>query len=396
MKLFLPLLSLALCAAQPASGFMSGLDVLERDHFQQLKGKRVGLITNKTAVDRSGRSAIDVLFASDQLTLVALFGPEHGLRADQPAGAPVDDSKDKKTGLPIYSLYGKTKQPTDEMLRGIDTLVFDIQDVGTRFYTYLATMAMAQEEASKRHIGFVVLDRPNPIGGTVMEGHVLEDPDPKDPTGYFPVPTRHGLTPAEMARLNADVKGLQKPTIIALQGWNREMLFDQTGYDWIAPSPNIKDLDAAIVYPGIGCFEATNISVGRGTDSPFLWFGAPWMDAKKVVKALKAAKIAGMDFAVEKRTPSEEPYAGHACRGVALKVRDRRQVRSLDVFVHAVYALRHQKGFDMRETGSTNVVGANIFQAAFNSKKTPQDLLSEYEISWRRFAQTREKYLLYP
>ena len=148
MKLFLPLLSLALCAAQPASGFMSGLDVLERDHFQQLKGKRVGLITNKTAVDRSGRSAIDVLFASDQLTLVALFGPEHGLRADQPAGAPVDDSKDKKTGLPIYSLYGKTKQPTDEMLRGIDTLVFDIQDVGTRFYTYLATMAMAQEEAS--------------------------------------------------------------------------------------------------------------------------------------------------------------------------------------------------------------------------------------------------------
>ncbi|MCX5794258.1 MAG: DUF1343 domain-containing protein [Elusimicrobia bacterium] len=393
----LPALTLALfAAARPAAAFMAGIDALERSDFAVLQGKRVGLITNQTGVDRQGRSTVDVLFASRNLSLVALFSPEHGFRGDQTGGDSVGDSTDPVTGLPVYSLYGKTHRPTSEMLRGVDVLVFDIQDVGARFYTYLTTMALCMEEASKRGIDFVVLDRPNPLGGEVLEGPVLEGPF--DFTGYFPVPVRHGLTPGEMARLHADVKGLKlKLTVVSLQGWTREMHYDQTGYAWVKPSPNLRDLDAALLYPGLGLFEASNMSVGRGTDSPFLWFGAPWLDSARLVKTLRAAGLPGLSFTDESRTPGEDLYSGRACSGVRIEVLDRGRVRSLDVFVHAVAALRDQKisDFQLQARESALMVGSNIYKAVFESKDPAGRILADFEASWRRFDSQRQKYLLY-
>ncbi|MDD5302285.1 MAG: DUF1343 domain-containing protein, partial [Elusimicrobia bacterium] len=372
-----PLLALALClaAAAPASATMlAGIDVLERADFEPLRGKRVGVITNQTGADLSGRSTVDLLFASKKFELVAIFSPEHGFRGDRRDGDPVGDAKDPATGLPVYSLYGKTRRPTEEMLRGIDVLVFDIQDVGTRAYTYLSTMGLCMEEAAKRGIEFVVLDRPNPLGGTVLEGPVLEGPF--DFTGYFPVPVRHGMTPGEMARLHADVKSLKlRLSVVPLQGWTRATLYDETFYPWINPSPNIRGLDAALLYPGFVGFESSPYSVGRGTDEPFLWFGAPDLDAPSVVRALDAAELAGVSFKVENRTPALDIYAGKACRGVRVDVLDRKKVRSLDIFVHAVSALRRSRivaaawgGFEP----ASMTAGQNLFRSVLESSDPPR------------------------
>jgi uncharacterized protein YbbC (DUF1343 family) len=394
------LLALALClaAAAPASAAMlAGIDVLERADFELLRGKRVGVITNHTGADSAGRSTVDLLFASKKLQLVAIFSPEHGFRGDHRDGDPIGDTKDPATGLPVFSLYGATRRPTPEMLLGIDVLVFDIQDVGTRAYTYLSTMGMCMEEAAKRGIEFVVLDRPNPLGGEVLEGPVLEGPF--DFTGYFPVPVRHGMTPGEMARLHAGVKGLNlRLSVVPLQGWTRAALYDETAYPWINPSPNIRGLDAALLYPGFVSFESSPYSVGRGTPTPFLWFGAPGLDALSMVRALEAAGLAGAAFSVENRTPTQDIYAGTTCRGVRVDILDRKSVRSLDIFVHAVSALRRSRilavswgGFDPASmTG-----GQNLFRAVLQSPEPPRKILAGFEASWRAFDASRAKYLLY-
>ncbi|MBI3553196.1 MAG: DUF1343 domain-containing protein [Elusimicrobia bacterium] len=383
-------------AARPAGALQAGIDVLEAQGFAPLAGKRVGLITNHTGVDASGRTTIDALFAAKNLQLVALFSPEHGIRGDKNGGAPIGDAKDPVTALPIYSLYGATKRPTDAMLKGLDALVFDIQDVGARFYTYLSTMGMAIEEADKRRIAFVVLDRPNPIGGETLEGPVLDGPFTF--TGYFPVPVRHGMTPGEMARLHAAAKGLTLAlTVVPLQGWSRATLYDQTGYAWINPSPNIRSLDAALLYPGIGLFEATNMSVGRGTDAPFLWFGAPWLDARSLVQVLDAARLPGVHFEVEDKTPAQDLYAGKLCRGVRIEVLDRRSVRAVDIFVHAVCALRDQKvaDFHLIAAQAKTMTGSDLYGAVFGSKDSAAGILSRFEGSWRGFAAARTPFLLY-
>ena len=383
-------LAIAGAARPAAAAALSGIDVLERSDFAALAGKRVGVITNQTAVDSSGRNTVDALFAAKSLTLAAIFSPEHGFRGDHRDGDHVSDSTDAATGLPIYSLYGKTRRPTEAMLRGLDVLVFDIQDVGARHYTYLSTMALCMEEAAKRGLEFVVLDRPDPLGGTEVEGPVREGPF--DFTDYFPVPTRHGLTAGETARLHADVKGLKlKLTVIRVAGWSRGDLYDATGLRWINPSPNIRNLDAALLYPGLGLFEAAAVSVGRGTDEPFLWFGAPGLDAASVVRALEAAALPGLRFSEESRTPTEDIYAGRPCRGVRIEVLDRSRVRALDVFVRAVCAMRGQK--DLRLDSAAP--GKNLFRAVYDSVDPPEKILAGYEKSWRAFAASREKYLLY-
>lgn len=397
MKLLLAL-ALVLAAARPASAaVLAGIDVLERADFEPLRGKRVGVITNQTGADAAGRGTVDVLFASKKFNLVAIFSPEHGFRGDHRDGDPVGDMKDPATGLPVYSLYGQTRRPTAEMLRGIDVLVFDIQDVGTRAYTYLSTMGMCMEEAAKLGIEFIVLDRPNPLGGTVLEGPVLTGPF--EFTGYFPVPIRHGMTPGEIARLHADTKSLNlRLTVVPLQGWSRSMLYDETAYPWINPSPNIRGLDAALLYPGFVWFEASPYSVGRGTGSPFLWFGAPGLDAAAMVKALDAAGLAGARFTVENRTPAQDVYAGTTCRGVRVDVLDRKAVRGLDIFVHAVSALRRLKvvaplwgGLDP----SAMTAGQSFYRAVLESADPPRKILADYESSWRAFEASRAKYLLY-
>ncbi len=393
---FALVLLLAQVSTLSAGPLLAGIDVLQQTDFAGLEGKRVGVITNQTGVDRHGRSLVDLLFAAKKLTLVAIFSPEHGFRGDQDAGAHVDHARDAQTGLPVFSLYGKTRRPTAEMLRGIDTLVFDIQDVGARFYTYLSTMGICMEEAAAHGIEFVVLDRPNPLGGDVLEGPVLEKTGSF--VGYFPVPIRHGLTAGEMARLHAEAKGLKlRLTVIPVRGWRRSMLFDQTGRSWVRPSPNLRSLDAALLYPGLCLFEATNLSVGRGTDAPFRWFGAPWLDAKALVRTLEAARLAGVRFHVEARTPATDVHARRWCHGVRVEVTDRAAVRSVAIFVHVVCALRDQgvAEFALKRQHAALLVGSDIFAAVFRARRSPAQILAGFATSAAGCAESRRPHLLY-
>lgn len=396
LKISSALLAAWLAAAPAAAAVLTGLDVAEQDDFARFAGRRVGIITNQTGVDRAGRSSVDALFSSHNAKLVAIFSPEHGFRGTADGGAVIGNSTDPVTGLPIYSLYGKTYRPTAAMLAGVDVLVFDIQDVGARFYTYLATMAMCMEEAARRGIPFVVLDRPNPISGDVMEGPVLAD-NIQDITGYFPVPVRHGMTPGEMALFHKAVRGLALDlTVVKLQGWARGSYFDETGLPWVNPSPNIRGLDAALLYSGIGAFESTNMAVGRGTDSPFMWFGAPWLDAARLAGTLNASGLAGVRFFPEDRTPAGDIYAGRLCHGVRLEITDRRAVRTMEIFVRAVCALRDSRyyaGFRFDETRLT--AGNNVYKAVFGSKDPPEKIIADFAAQSAAFGRRRQPYLLY-
>lgn len=376
---------------------LSGLDVLEKRDFSQLAGKRIGLITNHTALDSGGRNIVDALWESKKVRIAALFSPEHGFRGTAGHGEKISNSTDTVTGLPVYSLYGKDKRPAPEMLSGTDALVFDIQDVGARFYTYLTTMGYAMEEAAKNNIEFIVLDRPNPVTGDIMEGPVLQD-DIRFFTAYFPVPVRHGLTPGEMARLHAGMNKIPvKLTVIPLEGWNRKMWQDETGLKWVNPSPNIRNVDAAALYPGIGCFEATNVAVGRGTDTPFMWFGAPWLKAKKLAKRLSKAGIKGVRFTREKRTPADDLYAGKECDGVKMEITDRNALRSVEIFVRAAVLLRdiQPEDFGIKWEEMRKMVGTDRFRALYDSGASAEVILYDFEKSLEGFSSLRKKYLLY-
>ena len=270
---------------------LSGIDVLEAYGFRELAGRRVGLITNRSARDSAGRRTVDVLHQAPGPKLVALFSPEHGL--DASAEGKIASSRDSATGLPIHSLYGSTMRPTASMLAGLDALVFDMQDVGTRYYTYPTTMAYAMEAAAQNQLDFFVLDRPDPITAATVQGPVL-DADLTSFITYMPLPVRYGMTIGELARLfNAEKNIGAKLHVITMRRYQRSMWFDQTGFAWVAPSPNLRKLEQAVLYPGVGMAEAANISVGRGTDSPFELVGAPWIDGKALADQLNARRIAG-------------------------------------------------------------------------------------------------------
>ncbi|MHB0995357.1 MAG: exo-beta-N-acetylmuramidase NamZ family protein [Elusimicrobiales bacterium] len=394
----LPLLAAALLAGPARAAVTTGLEAAAADDFAMFAGKRVGLVTNQTGVDASGRSGVDAMFASRKAKLVAIFSPEHGFRGNAADGEVINNSTDPVTGLPIYSLYGKTHRPTSAMLAGIDVLVFDIQDVGARFYTYLTTMALCMEEAAKRKIPFVVLDRPNPISGLVMEGPVLAR-NIQDFTGYFPVPVRHGMTAGEVALLHKDLRGIAADlTVVKLRGWDRASFHGDTGLPWVNPSPNIRGVDAAIMYPGIGAFESTNMAVGRGTDAPFLWFGAPWLDAERLVNTLNAAGLPGVRFRAESKTPEKDIYAGRLCRGVRMEITDRAAVRPMDIFVLAVCALRdkaHYRDFRFDEAALRLTAGNNVYKAIFESRETPEQIMRSFREQCLQFDKLRAPYLLY-
>jgi len=388
---------LACGSACAAALTLTGLDVLERDGFKQLEGKRVGLITNQTSVDANGLNAVDVFHKAGNFKLAAIFSPEHGFRGTEEGGAYIENSTDPVTGVPVYSLYGKNKQrPTPEMLKGLDVLVFDIQDIGARFYTYLTTMGYAMEEASKAGVPFMVLDRPNPIGG-MTEGPVLE-PGINFFTAYFPVPTRHGFTAGEMALFHkANLKLNLDLTVIKLEGWTRDMFFDQTGVVWINPSPNIRSVDAELMYPGLGCFEAANVSVGRGTDTPFLWFGAPWMKADKIAKKLNKAGLAGVKFSPLRLTPSKDIYEGKSCEGIAIKITDRASVRALDIFVHAAWLLTRYSGADFKldPVEIRKMTGSGDLYYLLRAGKGPAEILAAFGKSGAAFRDGAAKFRLY-
>ncbi len=374
-----------------------GIDVLETEGFTPLQDQQIALITNQTGIDSQGHSTADLLANAPNIRLVALFSPEHGIRGAQEAGQLIGDGIDSQTRLPVYSLYGAIQRPTQPMLNGVDALVFDIQDVGTRFYTYLTTMCMCMEAAAQRDIVFVVLDRPNPLGGEVLEGQML-DPKYRHFTAYYSAPTRHGFTAGELAEWYNITTGLHaKLKVIPMTGWRRKDLWQDTGLPFVPPSPNIRTPREALLYPGLGMFETTNISIGRGTDTPFECFGAPWMDGNAVTARLTALNLAGVVFSSTTFTPVNDLYAGQKCSGVRIAISDPYAVRSIDIFVQAAIILRdlYGKNFQLRWNEVARVTGSSDFEAFYKTGKSAGDVLADFKKSTDRFAKDRQPYLLY-
>jgi len=339
-------LGLALGALAPplAAQVKTGVDVLQAEGCASLRGQTVGLITNHTGRTSTGRRTVDVLANAKGVELVALFSPEHGWQGvlDKKVG----DTVDAATQLKVFSLYGKTRRPTKEMLRGVETLVFDIQDIGCRFYTYIATMREALKAAAEHKVRFVVLDRPNPIGGLAIAGPVVKS-DRLDFVAAHTLPLRHGMTAGEIARMMVGEEGIQvELEVIECQGWQRADLWHQTGLTWINPSPNMRRLTQALTYPGVGLVEGTNISVGRGTDTPFEILGAPWCDGTKLARKLNDQGLPGIAFVPVEFQPTSSKHKGVACSGVQILVTDWRTFQPVRTGIHIAVALRTLFGDD--------------------------------------------------
>jgi uncharacterized protein YbbC (DUF1343 family) len=376
-----------------AARVQTGLDVLEAQRFAPLRGKHVGLITNHTGLDSQGRSTADVLSRAAGVQLIALFSPEHGLagRNDEK----ISSTKDSSTGLPVYSLYGETLRPTDEMLKGIDALVFDVQDAGVRFYTYTATMAYCMEEAAKHNIAFFVLDRPNPIGGEIVEGPML-DADKTNFVGYFPLPVRYGLTIGELAQLfNAENHIGADLHVIAMKNWHRNYFFESTGIKWIPPSPNLRTTKGSILYPGIEILQNAGVSVGRGTPTPFEEFGAPWLDGGEVATALNGRHLAGVRFVAQPFIPIGGPYSGQRCGGVGMRITDRAAVRSVRVGLEIAVTLEklYPKQFDPAKL--LLLLGNAETVQQLQAGAAPEKIVAGWAPSLSAFEQVRRKYILY-
>jgi len=371
----------------------TGLDVLESQKFAPLRGKHVGLITNHTGLDSQERSIVDVLSRAPGVQMIALFSPEHGLagRNDEK----IASSKDPSTGLPVYSLYGETRRPTDEMLKGIDTLVFDVQDAGVRFYTYTATMAYCMEEAAKRNIAFFVLDRPNPLGGEIVEGPML-DADKTSFVAYYPLPVRYGLTIGELAQLfNAENHIGADLHVIAMKNWHRNYFFESTGIKWIPPSPNLRTIKGSILYPGIEILQSAGVSVGRGTQTPFEEFGAPWINGDEVAAALNARNLPGVRFSGQPFIPIAGLYSGQRCGGVSIRISDRFKVRSMRIGLEIAAILQrlYPKQFEISKM--VELVGNSDTLQQLQSGVAPEKIVASWSESLTAFDQIRRKYFLY-
>jgi uncharacterized protein YbbC (DUF1343 family)/CubicO group peptidase (beta-lactamase class C family) len=378
----------------PSAPVQTGIDVLRADNFGPLKGLRVGLLTNHTGRSRDGTATIDLLAGASTLKLAALFSPEHGIRGILDAAVP--SSKDEKTGLPIYSLYGATTRPTSEMLAGLDAIVIDLQDVGTRFYTYITTVGYVMEEAAARKIKVFVLDRPNPIGGVQIEGPSL-DQSAVGFTGYFPqMPIRHGMTLGEIARLfNGERKMGADLTVIAMKNWRRDDWFDDTALSWVNPSPNMRNLYEAALYPGIGAIEGTNVSVGRGTDTPFEQVGAPWIDGPKLSDALNARQLPGVRFYPVRFTPSSSKFANQECQGVFIIVTDRQALRPVRVGVEIASAVKKLFPSQFEIDSAARLFGSAVGLGQIKVGDDPATIAGGWRANEARWRQLRAKYLLY-
>jgi uncharacterized protein YbbC (DUF1343 family)/CubicO group peptidase (beta-lactamase class C family) len=371
-----------------------GIDVLEAEKFELLKGRNIGLVTNHTGRDRQRRMTADVLRAADGFKLVALFSPEHGIRGELDQSN-IGDSTDAKTGLPVYSLYGKRRKPDAETLRGIDTLVYDIQDIGCRFYTYISTLGNVLEAAAEHKVRVVVLDRPNPIGGIAVDGP-LTDPGCESFVAYHSLPIRHGMTVGELARMFiGERKFTVDLDVVKCEGWHRGDLFDKTNLTWVNPSPNMRSLTAALLYPGIGLLETTNLSVGRGTERPFEWIGAPWLDGQKLAAALNADDLPGVRFFPVKMTPTASVHAKKECGGVQIIVTDWAKLNPLRTGLAIAVALRD---LFPEQWETKNYDRLLVHKASFESFKAGKSA-AEIERGWaadlKMFRDRRKPFLLY-
>jgi uncharacterized protein YbbC (DUF1343 family) len=382
---------------------LAGIDVLEAQKFAPLAGKRVGLITNQTGIDRKGRSTIDLLAHAPGVKLVALFSPEHGIRGT--LDERVSSSTDASTGLPVYSLYGETERPTDSMLVGIDTLVFDIQDAGVRFYTYITTMGYAMEAAAAHHIAFYVLDRPDPLGGERIEGPML-DPDRTNFVGYFPMPVRMAMTLGEMAQMfNAEKKIGCDLHVIRMENWRRRMWFSDTALPWVNPSPNLRSPEAGILYPGLEILQAGGVSVGRGTDRPFERIGAPWIHSDAFVREMNRRSVPGVRFVADRFTPVSGLHAGKLCEGARVVVTDRASLESVRMGVEIAAELtKHDPGNLDVTSGYPGYFDVSKIIALVGNVETirrlgegapPTSIVAGWNKDLETFRSVRAKYLLY-
>ena len=385
-------------ATLPAAGrqepVVTGLDVLRAERFARLKGKRVALVTNHTGRARDGATAIDLLHEAPDVTLVALFSPEHGIRGTLDASVP--SSVDERTNLPIHSLYGETRRPDPAHLAGLDALVLDIQDIGARFYTYMTTMAYVMEEAATAKLPIFVLDRPNPINGYQIEGPPLDE-EMVGFTGYFrAMPIRHGMTLGELAALfNAERKLGADLHVVPMQNWDRTRWFDETGLPWINPSPNMRNLNQATLYPGIGAFEGTNISVGRGTDTPFEQIGAPWIDGVRLADALNARGMPGVRFYPVRFMPASSKYAGEECQGVYMIVTDRTVLRPVRLGVEIASALHKLHGAQFQLELAGRLFGSRDGLARIRAGEDPAAIAASWAAAEARWRLLRARHLLY-
>lgn len=371
----------------------TGLDVLETEKFAPLRDKHIGLITNHTGFDALGRSNIDLLAQASGLKLAALFSPEHGLAGR--ANESVASSKDPTTGLSIYSLYGDTRRPTDEMLEGVDALVFDIQDAGVRFYTYTVTMAYCMEEAAKRKIPFFVLDRPNPLGGEIVEGPML-DPDKTSFVAYFPIPVRYGLTIGELAQFfNSENHIGADLHVIPMRNWHRNYFFESTGIKWVPPSPALRTTKGSILYPGIEILQASGVSVGRGTQTPFEEFGAPWIDGEAVAAALDERHLPGLRFESKSFIPIGGPHSGERCSGVSVRVTDRFVVRSMRLGLEIAEILQRLYPKDFDTDKLVGLLGNAGTVQQIKDGVPPEKIVASWSDALASFDQVRRKYYLY-
>ncbi|HMK60755.1 MAG TPA: serine hydrolase [Dissulfurispiraceae bacterium] len=377
-----------------SSRILTGIDILRRDKFVLLAGKTIGLITNHTGVDSTGRRTVDLLSSAPGVKLKAIFSPEHGI--DGTIDAKVASSRDGKTGLPVYSLYGVTLRPTDLMLEGIEALVFDIQDIGVRFYTYISTMGYAMESAAKKNIPIYVLDRPDPITASVVQGPVSDSIAAKSFTSYFLMPVRYGMTAGELAQMfNAEYRIGADLHVIKMSGYRREQWYDETGLKWINPSPNIRSLLEATLYPGVALIEGANVSVGRGTATPFELLGAPWIDAGKLASYLNARAIAGVKFEEAEFTPISSNFKKRRCYGVRIVLIDRLLFDPVYMGVEIMSALHrlYPKDFDLNDT--LGLVGSRSVLDDMRRGHDPKSIALSWQSQLEKFRQTRAKYLLY-
>ena len=376
----------------PGAAVLCGIDVLVRDGFAPLRGMRIGLVTNHTGIDRTRRRTVDLLAKADGVKLVALFSPEHGIGGalDEKVG----DSKDAATGLPVFSLYGEGRAPQAAQLADLDALVFDIQDIGCRFYTYISTMGECMAAAAKAGKKFVVLDRPNPIGGSVVEGPVLDGA--RSFTGWHEIPVRHGMTVGELARLFNDERKLGlELSVIRCEGWRREVWFDQTGLPWVNPSPNMRSITAAALYPGVGLIEFCKVSVGRGTDRPFEIVGAPYVDDRRLAAELNGAGLAGVHFTPVRFTPTASVFAGKECGGVSITVTDRRSMNAVDVGIEIARAFQrlHPKDWNGAQMGKLLVHPATL--KGIEEGRAAAAIHAHWLAAREEFAARRKRVLIY-
>lgn len=380
---------------------ITGLDVLLDEKSVDLKNIKFGMITNHTSVTKDLKLGIEELLKRG-FQIKKVFGPEHGFRGSAAAGAKVHDERDERTGLPVYSLYGSSKKPTKEMLEGLDALLFDMQDIGVRYYTYIYTMAYAMEAAAENNLDFYVLDRPNPLTGMSVEGNIL-DLDYRSFVGYYPIPIRHGLTIGELARLfNEEYKIGCSLKVITMKGWQRSQWFDETGLPWVMPSPNTTGLEMAVLYPGTCLFEGTTLSEGRGTARPFEIIGAPWIDCNQWGEALNRLDLEGARFRATYFTPYTSKHAGELCQGVQIHITDKNRIDSISIGILMIESLKrlYPDHFAWLPPYQDKyfidlLSGTDGFRQAINKGTSISTWYKEQKNNLTSFLKIREKYLLY-